>query len=479
MTERTGVPTASEPASTRTRRTHLLVALTAAAAGIGLVAATIAFAGSGHQHTGSRAAVVAPATHGVSRVNVTLAEFHIDPARLVVAPGTHLYLVVRNGGHMEHDLRLSNGAHTRLLEPGQETTLDAGVVRTDLSGWCTVPGHRAAGMTMTITVGTAAAAAPTPQPGTGVMEMPGMPAESGVAAPNPADATAAALDTAPPPGWRPIDAALPAAPSGTVHKVTWHIRDVVTTVAPGVTQTLWTFDGRVPGPTLRGRVGDTFEVTVVNDTSMTHNLDFHAESGPPAEVMTPIPPGGRHTYTFVARYAGAWLYHCGTAPMLMHVANGMYGALIIDPPNLAPVDREYVLVASEFFFGPPRGPGDYAKMLADRPDTVVFNGYPFAYKWRPLTAVVGQRIRIWIVDAGPNRGVAFHVIGEPFTTTYVDGHYALQNTSDGAAQTLAVDPGDGGFVELTFSRPGDYPFVDHQMADAELGAMGTISVRTP
>jgi nitrite reductase (NO-forming) len=164
--------------------------------------------------------------------------------------------------------------------------------------------------------------------------------------------------------------------------------------------------------------------------------------------------------------------------MLMHMGNGMYGALVIDPPNLPAVARQYVLVGSELFFGPQGDVGDYAKMLADQPDAVVFNGYPFAYQHAPLTARVGERVRIWIVDAGPTRSLAFHVVGEPFDTLYLDGAYTLRpgDSAAGGAQTLAVDPGDGGFVELTFAQPGTYPFLTHAMADAVIGATGSFNV---
>jgi len=218
-------------------------------------------------------------------------------------------------------------------------------------------------------------------------------------------------------------------------------------------------------------------ITVRNDTTMTHNLDLHVESGPPAVVMAPIAPGGTRTYRFVARFAGAWLYHCGTMPMLQHMANGMYGALIVDPPDLAPVGQQYVLVGSELFFGPDGASGDYGKMRADEPDAVVFNGYPFAYRHQPLTARVGERIRIWVVAAGPNRGLSFHVVGAPFTAAYLGGSYLLRpaDAGRGAAQALVVGPGDGGFVELTLSQAGTYPFLTHDMADAELGATGSIT----
>jgi nitrite reductase (NO-forming) len=361
--------------------------------------------------------------------------------------------------------------------------LDAGVITKALDGWCTVPGHRAAGMTMRITLGspdsTVSPAKPATSAGAGGMQgMADMPGMTGAASSGP-DATSPNLAGAPPPGWEPVDASLPAAEPDSVHNVTWHMKDVQMPVAPGVTQTMWTFDGTVPGPVLHGHVGDTFNVTVVNDTQMTHNIDFHAEQGPPAAVMAPIAPGASHTYHFVAKYAGAWLYHCATEPMLMHMGSGMYGALIIDPPDLTPVAAQYVLVGSELFFGPQGGVGDYVKMLADKPDAVVFNGFPFAYQHVPLRAHTGDRVRVWIVDAGPTRALAFHVVGAPFETTYVNGAYLLRagGTAKGGAQTLAVDPGDGGFVELAFTQPGSYPFLTHAMADAVIGAAGSFDVR--
>lgn len=416
-------------------------------------------------------------------VDVSLREMSIQPAKIAVPAGSHLVLRVTNNGTIHHDLRLSSGKQTAMLAPGQTATLDVGTVSASLKGWCTVPGHRQSGMQLSIVIAQPSSASAGPSAagsGPASTGMAGM-ADMGTPASDPAsgtDAVSPNLAADPGAGWKAPDASLPAVPSGTVHDVTWHIKNVTRSVAPGVQQQLWTFDGSVPGPVLHGRVGDTFNVTVVNDTAMEHNLDFHAESGPPAKVMVQIPPGGSHTYRFVAEHAGAWLYHCGTEPMLQHMGNGMYGALIIDPPGLHPVGAEYVLVGSELFFGPQGQSGDYPKMLADKPDAVVFNGYPFAYAHSPLPAKVGQPVRIWLVDAGPSRALSFHVVGASFNTVYIDGHYELDagNAADGAAQTLPVDPGDGGFVELTFDQPGTYPFLTHDMADAARGATGAIEV---
>lgn len=470
--------------TTRARARLTSPAIAGAVIGVVVLVASVAFANSGSTSTAKSTGDTSTGdTAGVSAdgsttgVSISLVEMRIEPSSVTVKPGTRLVLRVTNNGTMRHDLRLSNGAHTPLLKPGQTDVLDAGVITKALDGWCTVPGHRAAGMSMRIVLGSSGDASSAPTPDTsGMANMPGMgAAPSGSSEP---DAVSPNLSAAPPTGWRPFDAALPAVPAGTTHDITWHIKDVKMPVAPGVTQTMWTFDGTVPGPVLHGRVGDTFNVTVVNDTQMTHNLDFHAEEGPPAAVMTQVAPGASHTYRFVAHYAGAWLYHCGTEPMLMHMGNGMYGALIIDPPDLAPVAKQYVLVGSELFFGPQGGVGDYAKMLADKPDAVVFNGFPFAYQHAPLKASVGDRVRVWLVDAGPTRSLAFHVVGAPFDTAYLDGGYMLRanDSAKGGAQTLPVDPGDGGFVEFTFTQAGKYPFLTHAMADATIGAMGLFDV---
>jgi nitrite reductase (NO-forming) len=154
----------------------------------------------------------------------------------------------------------------------------------------------------------------------------------------------------------------------------------------------------------------------------------------------------------------------------------MYGALVIDPPDLAPVDREYLLVQSEFFLGASGGPGDPGKMAADRPDLVVFNGYAAQYAFRPLAARVGDRVRIWVLAAGPNRSSAFHLVGAPFDTVYLEGGYRLRRTDPGGAQLLDVAPASGGFVEAQFSQAGRYPFVSHALADADRGARGAFEV---
>src|SRR5699024_5141495 len=158
----------------------------------------------------------------------------------------------------------------------------------------------------------------------------------------------------PGPGFTARDAALPPAPAETTHRVTLDVTDEQIEVAPGFTQKLWPYGvdghpGTVPGPVLRGKVGDTFIVTLHNAASMDHSIDFHAGTLAPDGPMRDIAPGESLTYTFTATKSGIWMYHCSTTPMSLHIANGMFGAVIIDPPGLQPVDEEYVPVQSEHY----------------------------------------------------------------------------------------------------------------------------------
>ena len=414
-------------------------------------------------HGGERRGPAVAAASGVP-VAVSLDEFTIRPSSITVAPGADLVLDVRNSGRMHHDLRLDGSRGTRMLAPGEEQVIDLGVVEHDEQAWCTVSGHREAGMTLAIGVSAPGA---TPGPGGQNPNMPGMAGMPGMSG-----------GATPAPQWRPYDPALRPVGEGTEHQVTLHVRQTVAEVAPGVRQQVWTYNGTVPGPVLHGRVGDLFTVAVINDAPMPHSIDFHASQVDPAVAMKPIPPGGEVTYQFRAEHAGIWLYHCGTPPMIQHVAMGMYGAVVIDPPALAPAAASEVFVQSEFYLGAGGGIPTMAQLLAANPDLVTFNGYADQYRYAPLHVRAGQRVRLWVLDAGPNQPTAFHVVGGQFDTVFKEGAYLLQpgNAAGGAAAELDLQPGEGGFVELTFPTPGTYTFITHRLADSERGATGTIVV---
>ena len=239
--------------------------------------------------------------------------------------------------------------------------------------------------------------------------------------------------------------------------------------------------GTAPGPAVRGKVGDTFTITLINEATTGHSLDFHAGALAPDGPMRTIAPGETLEYSFTATRSGIWLYHGSTMPMSLHIANGMFGAVVIDPAGLDPVDRKYLLVQSEFYLGPQGGIADSDKIAADTPDLVVFNGYANQYQEQPLRAKVGDRIRFWVLDAGPNLASSFHIAGGQFDTVYAEGDSLLRDggstgTGAGGSQTLGLAPAQGGFVELSFPEAGTYSFAMHAMTDAEHGAAGHIVV---
>ena len=429
-------------------------------AGLAVVVLAVAVAGTGHD---------GPAGAGASgparTVDVTLKDMRIQPGTLKVPTGTHVVLRVTNADAMPHDLRVETGEKTPLLDQGETATMDLGQVTDTRQAWCTVAGHRAAGMTMTI-----------------VAQRPGDAAgHDGHSTAGPPAAAPAPLDLAadPSPGWTARDPRLEPA-TGTVHKVELTVSERDVEVAPNRREPRWTFGGTAPGPTLHGHVGDQFEITLINDGSMGHSIDFHAGMLAPDVPMRTIAPGERLTYRFTANHAGAWLYHCSTMPTALHIANGMYGAVIIDPPGLPAVDREYVLVSSQLYLGAPGSEPQIEAIRADRPDGWAFNGMAAQYDHAPLQARVGERARIWVVNAGPGDSTAFHVVSGQFDTVYSEGAWLLRPSQDpqnaGGAQVLSLAPAQGGFVELTFPEPGNYPFVDHDMRHAENGAHGVIAV---
>lgn len=276
------------------------------------------------------------------------------------------------------------------------------------------------------------------------------------------------------------DARLPPLQPGPDIDVNLVATDRTVTIASGVQYQAWTFDGSVPGPIIHVRQGQTVHVTFTNRGTMQHSIDFHAAMTPPSLHYIEVMPGQAIHFSFVARVPGAFLYHCGTAPVLLHIGNGMYGALIVDPATPLPSAAEsYVLVQSEWYTQQISGRllgADYDAMREERPAEVVFNGAAFQYRDHPLAAAPGERVRIYVVDAGPDLWTSFHVIGAVFDKVYPDGDaaHALSGVS-----TYSVGPGAGAIFDLVIPEAGNYAFVDHDMAHAMLGAQGILRVGTP
>lgn len=404
----------------------------------------------------------------VVNANITISGMSFVPSSVDVPVGATLRLTLKNTGSEVHDLVLATGQTTGRLAVGESKTITVNNVREPIAGWCSVAGHRAMGMVFDVKV--AGVSSNTSQAGHQ----------------HSASSQSAQVDLnwQPPSYFKAHDARAPHPQTpGTVHRHTLRVSEITAQVGAGVTQKRMTYNGGVPGPVLRGQVGDHFEITLVNDGTMSHSIDFHAGVLAPDKPMRSISPGQSLQYNFTATRSGIWLYHCSTAPMSVHLAAGMHGAVIIDPPGLSQVDHEFVLIQSEIYLGPEGGSTDEAKVAAKTPDLMAFNGMAFQYKYRPLQVSAGQRVRFWLMDAGPSLPCTFHVVGGQFDQVFYEGAWTLGGPDQigarwsGGSQALNLGPCQGGFVEFVPPQAGHYTFVTHAFADMEKGAVGVLQVQ--
>lgn len=274
-------------------------------------------------------------------------------------------------------------------------------------------------------------------------------------------------------------ASAPARSTQRMHRVRMTTAHARHALSPTVIYDGWTFDSTIPGPVVRVTVGDTVDFTIVNGAPIPHSMDFHAAEIAPSRAYVNVHPGDSLTFRFVARVPGAFLYHCGTAPVAAHIANGMYGAIIVDPVMPLPPAREFVVVQSEFYLGDASADGvhalDWPQLLDLSPDHVVFNGIPGQYAAHPLQVDVGERVRFYVVNAGPNRSSAFHIVGAIFDRVHVGGFSAPLE----GVQTFNVPVGGGAVFEAHLAEEGLYPFVTHAFADATKGAVGILRAGNP
>ena len=262
--------------------------------------------------------------------------------------------------------------------------------------------------------------------------------------------------------------------------VTISFEDRVVWLSNSVQYAAWTLNGTVPGPALRAVQGDTIHVRLENNAPMTHSIDFHASRVAPEHGFRNIQPGEVFEWEFVAEYPGAFMVHCGTAPTLVHIAAGMYLPIIIDPAeNMFEPATELVISQSDFYTMP--GPdeihvtdGDNLFNPAAAPNIMAFNGHQSQYIDEPIEVPVGELVRIYFVNQGPNIWSAFHVVGGIFSHGYLNAN--PKNVLEGL-QTITVGPGDGVAVELTFDEPGDYIAVNHSFGHAAHGAAAILRAR--
>ena len=245
----------------------------------------------------------------------------------------------------------------------------------------------------------------------------------------------------------------------------------------------WTFNGKVPGPFLRVRVGDTVEVTLKNhdDSVMAHNVDFHAVTGPGGgAAATMAAPGETKGFTFKALNPGLYVYHCATPTVASHIANGMYGMILVEPEGgLSKADREFYVMQGEIYteqaFGTKGALTESIdKLLTEQPEYYVFNGAADSLMKQPLKAKLNENVRIFFGVGGPNKTSSFHVIGEIFDKAYPLASITSAPMTD--VQTITVPPGGAAVTEFKTEVPGRFVLVDHALSRMERGLKGLLVV---
>jgi nitrite reductase (NO-forming) len=292
-----------------------------------------------------------------------------------------------------------------------------------------------------------------------------------------------------------MEAALKPVEAAPVKEVRLDTVHTVITVAPGAAYSAWTFGGQVPGPTIRAKVGDRIKFIMTNrsdqavpgiqvmDAPMMHSMDFHAAMVSPQDKYRSIAPGQTIEFEFTLNYPGVFMYHCGTPMILEHIASGMYGALIAEPREGYPtkVDREYVIVQSEFYTKPdprkrrvdgqPLHVLDSDSLRKAIPSYTVFNGQHNGMVKKPLPAKPGERIRLFVLNVGPSRTSSFHVVGTIFDRVWIEGNPDNQMRG---MQTVLLGSSNAAIVEFMIPEAGQYIMVDHHFANASQGAIGLI-----
>ncbi len=374
---------------------------------------------------------------------------------LTAAEGQVVQLTLINGEGAEHDIVFpdQDARSPRVTGKGASTTIAFRAAKAgDFTYFCSVPGHQLAGMQGQFIV----TALPTPQT---LVE---------------ADISREPTDLPPPIAKREPQTV----------RVDLLSVEVEGRLAEGTTFGYWTFNGKVPGPFVRVRVGDTIDIHLKNsaDSAMIHSVDFHAVTGPGGGAASlQVEPGHEKSMTWKALVPGLYVYHCATPMVAEHIANGMYGLILVEPEaGLPPADREFYVMQGEIYtdaaYGQ-RGSAEFSveKLLNERPEYFVFNGSVGALsKLHPLRAKVGETVRIFFGVGGPNFTSSFHVIGEIFDKVYLLG--GLQSPPIEGIQTVTVPAGGAVITEFKTKVPGNYTLLDHAIARVERGLAGVLIV---
>jgi nitrite reductase (NO-forming) len=406
----------------------------------------------------------------------------INPT-LTVQTGDTVTVTVINGDPVLHDLVIEafNVTTGELTAQGQEGTVTFVADRPgEFEYFCSIPGHREIGMSGLIVVEGEAAEGGNESE---YVTVPQPPVATAIPAAGPAVADAVSITRNPADVPEPVGDRDPQ----TV-RVDLTAMEVTGVLADGTTFDYFTFDGTVPGPMIRVREGDTVELylTTADGSAFPHSIDLHAVNGPGGGAeYTQTNPGETHAFRFRALTPGLFVYHCATPSVAHHIANGMYGLILVEPEGgLPPVDREFYVMQSEVYTAQAYGtPGhltfSHDRMLAETPEYYVFNGAAGALTTEEyaLRANVGETVRIFFGVGGPNKTSSFHVIGEIFDRVYNQASLTTAPMTD--VQTTTVAPGGATLVEFTLDVPGRYILVDHALSRVERGLAGYLYVEGP
>ncbi|HSO30521.1 MAG TPA: multicopper oxidase domain-containing protein [Candidatus Sulfomarinibacteraceae bacterium] len=449
-----------------------MLAIAAAACAPAAGAPTWTYTPGGASGAGSGSATPAPTQGGTASgdvlgvLEVNAVDLGFEPRELSVEKAGTYEVRFNNNGVLPHDVTFADGSTSGTVNGGATATVKVNVPEGGLTFICSVPGHADAGMQGAITVAGSTAG------GSGSDDH-GGPAPAADVQPDP---------NAPPPVLYPADA--PALLAGDVHDFDLVIEEKLMTVAydpkakSGFVQAVWTFNGTVPGPVIRVKVGDTIRIHLKNPATnqLAHSVDFHASQVAWNDEMTSINPGEEKVYEWRADYAGVWMYHCGTSPALHHIANGMYGMVIVEPKEgLPPVDAEFALVQNEWYLGPQGEPVSLSKAAAGAPapDYVAFNGVANQYLNNPIQVGTGERVRVFVLNAGPSIDSSFHVVGTIFSSVIKEGvRLDVGNPGNYGAQAVDLSPAQGAIIEFEMPEDGLYPIVTHAFNFVGRGALG-------
>ena len=378
---------------------------------------------------------------------------------LTAHEGETVQINVINGEGAEHDIIIDQyGARSDRISTRNASSVVS--FTADRSGefayYCSLPGHRLAGMEGRVKI------------------LPGARVASAATA---VDITRDPTDLPAPLGARPPQ----------VVRIDLDTVEVKGQLADKTTYNFWTFNGKVPGPFLRVRVGDTIEAHLKNDAEsvMVHSVDFHAATGPGGGAeFTQTDPGQEKVVTFKALVPGLFVYHCATPSVPHHITSGMYGLILVEPEaGLPRVDREFYIMQGELYTTHPIGTNgeqemDYEKLINERPEYFLFNGAVGALtKAHPLRASAGETVRIFFGVGGPNFTSSFHVIGEIFDHVYSGASLGTPPLT--GVQTVTVGPGSATVVDFKIDRAGRYTIVDHALSRIEKGLVGFLIVEGP